>query len=218
MWLLMVAPSLAEEATVAPGISVSKRSYDVPLNEMPFFGFQEKTPEQQAADRALIASVDANGGREAGFRRVLQLAAQALAVNDLASAAKRYNQAYLLMPGAPEVYHGFAVVAAGRFRDTPFAEELFAIALRLSPNNEAVLADFGRLLLIEGKTERALPLLEVVVRHPKAGAMHWSNLGLAYAQTGQRAKACEALAMARTKSPPEALQSDLNILARAAEC
>lgn len=216
--VLAVAPSLAEEAIVAPGISVSKRSYDAPLNETPFFGFREKTAQQHAADRAFVEFVEANGGREAGLRRALQLAGQALAANDLASAARRYNQAYLLLPGASEIYHGFAIIAAGRFRDTPFAEELYTIALRLKPNDEAVLADYGRLLLTEGKPERALPMLEGVVRHPKAGAMHWSNLGFAYVQTGQRAKACEALAIARTKSPPEGLQGDLKILAGAAGC
>lgn len=208
----------AEMVLVAPGISVSKRAYAAPLNEMPFFGFQAKTPQQLEADRAFIAQIDVDRGREAGFRRALQLAEQALTTNDLALAARRYNQAYLLMPAAPEVYHGFAIIAFGRFRDSAFAQELYATALRLKPNDEAVLADYGRLLMIEGKPERALPMFEVVVRHPDAKAMHWSNLGFAYAQTGQQSKACEALAAARGKSPPEGLLSDLAILARTAGC
>ncbi|PTM42604.1 hypothetical protein [Bosea sp. 124] len=217
-WLLAVAPTLAETVAVAPGISVTRRSYDAPLNEMPFFGFGVKTAQQVAADQAFVASVETSAGREAGFRRALQLAGQALPGNDLASAARRYNQAYLLNPAAPEVYHGFAIIAVARFRDAAYAEELFAIAARLKPGDPAILADQARLLLTLGRPAEALPLLETVVRDPQAGAMHWSNLGFAYAQTGQKARACDALAQARSKSPPAGLQNDLAGLAKLAAC
>jgi predicted Zn-dependent protease len=217
-WLLAAAPSVAETVVVAPGISVTRRSYDAPLNEMPFFGFRAKTPEQLAADQTFITSVEANGGRELGFRRALQLAQQALPTNDFASAARRYNQAYLLMPAAPEIYHGFAIIAVARFKDAAYAEELFATASRLKPGDPAILADQARLFLTLGRPAEAVPLLEIVVRDPQAGAMHWSNLGFAYAQTGQNAKACESLAKAKGKSPSPGLQNDLVVLEKQAAC
>ncbi len=218
IWLAAAAPAQAETLLVAPGVSVSKRSYDAPINEMPFFGFREKTPLQLKADREFVAYVDAHGGREKGVQRAAQLAAQALATGDFALAARRYNQIYLLKPGASEAYHGYAIIASARFRDQAFAEELFALALRLKPGDEAILADYARFLLTERQPGRALPMLEIVVRHPAATAIHWSNLGLAYAQTGQPAKACEALHVAKGKSPPNSLLNDLQFLAQTAGC
>jgi Tfp pilus assembly protein PilF len=218
VWLAAAAQAAAEMVIVAPGISVTKRSYDAPINEMPFFGFREKTADQLEADREFIASVDLHGDRERGVQRAIQLAAQALAAGDIALAARRYNQIYLLKPDASEAYHGFAVIASARFGDEAFSGELFAVALRLKPNDEAILADYARHLLIQRQPGRALPMLEIVVRHPAATAVHWNNLGFAYVQTGQPAKACEALIAARSKSPPASLLNDLKVLAREAKC
>ncbi|WP_436148398.1 tetratricopeptide repeat protein [Bosea sp. LjRoot90] len=218
IWLAAAAQAAAETVLVAPGISVTKRSYDAPINEMPFFGFRAKTADQLETDRAFVASIEAQVGRERGVQRGAQLAALALASGDFALAARRYNQIYLLKPEASEAYHGFAVIASSRFSDHAYAEELFALALRLKPNDEAILADYARHLLIQRQPGRALPMLEIVVRHPAATAVHWNNLGFAYVQTGQPAKACEALSTARSKSPPAALLNDLKVLARDAKC
>jgi Flp pilus assembly protein TadD len=212
------ASAVAETGEVAPGITIAKRRLDAPINEQPFFGFQTKTAAQIEADRRFIADVTANPGREAAFRGVIRAGGTALAVNDFALAARRFNQAYLLSPSAPEVYHGFAAVAAGRFRDAAFAEELFLIALRLKPGDPAIQADYARLLLIERRAAAAVPLLESVVRHPNALAMHFSNLGFAYAQTGRREQACEALRMAESKAPPLELRSDPGALRQIAGC
>ncbi|MDP3407919.1 M48 family metallopeptidase [Bosea sp. (in: a-proteobacteria)] len=222
-WLVAVAPlasapASADSVVVAPGVSVTRRSYDAPLSELPFFGFRDKTVDQLAADRAFIAAVEAAGGREVGYRRALELAQQALAANDLAGAARRYNQAFLLIPNAPEIYHGFAIIVVGRFKDAAYAEELFATAARLRPGDPAILADQARLFLMLGRPAEAVPLLESVVRDPQAGALHWSHLGFAYAQSGQAAKACDALAMARRAPPPVAPPSDLTTLSRLVAC
>lgn len=215
---IMTGQARAETVTAAPGITVSKRSYGAAANEEPFYSFREKTPQQRAADAALLAAVDAGPGREAAVQRLLQLGLQALVISDFGEAARRYNQAYLLQPGRAEIYHGLAAVTAGRFGDAAFAEELFGTALKLKPGDTIIEADYARFLLLQKRSAEAVPLLEAVIRRPDAQAMHFSNLGFAYAQTGQNAKACESLAKARGKSPPPGLQNDLAILAKLAAC
>jgi predicted Zn-dependent protease len=215
---LATAPLAAGTVTVAPGIVVSKRTYGAPLNEEPFYGFRDKTAQQLAADQNLLATVDAAPGREAALQGLLARGGRAIAAGDFAEAARRYNQAYLLKPDSAEIYHGFAIVADARFKDSAYAEELFAVASRLKPGDPAILADQARLFLTLRRPAEALPLLETVVRDPRAGAMHWSNLGFAYAQTGQNAKACEALAKAKGKSPSPGVQSDLVALEKRAAC
>lgn len=165
-----------------------------------------------------MATVDAAPGRDAALEALIARGNRAIATGDFGEAARRYNQAYLLKPDRAEIYHGFAIVAVARFNDAAYAEELFATASRLKPGDPAILADQARLFLTLGRPAEALPLLETVVRDPKAGAMHWSNLGFAYAQTGQNAKACDALEKARSKLPPAGLQNDLSALEKRAAC
>jgi Flp pilus assembly protein TadD len=208
----------AEPIEAAPGIVVSRKAFPAPVNEQPFYGFREKTPQQRAADAALLASVDAGPGRVAAVQRLLDLGLQALATGDFGQAARRYNQAYLLQPGRGEIYHGFAAVAEGRFKDAAFAEELFQIALKLKPGEAAIQADYARFLLIQKRAGEAVPLLEAAVRNPRAQAQHWSNLGFGYAQTGRLKEACESLRVAESKGPPAELRSDLGILRQIAAC
>jgi len=79
---------------------VSRKAFQAPVNEQPFCGLREKTPQQRAADAALVATVDAGPGRAAAVQRLLDLGLQALAAGDFGQAARRYNQAYLLQPDA----------------------------------------------------------------------------------------------------------------------
>ena len=146
------------------------------------------------------------------------LVLQAFAVSDFGQAARRYNQAYLLQPGRAEIYHGLAAVAAERFNDVAFAEELFQIALKLKPGETVIQADYARFLLIQKRAATAVPLLESAVRDPQAQAHHWSNLGFAYAQTGRLEEACEALLMAEGRKPPAGLAPDLSVLRQIAGC
>lgn len=216
--LAFSAPAFSETIETAPGIAVSKRDFEAPVNEVPFYGFRAKTPEQSAADAKFLVEIDGASGREAAARQLIQQGGQALMAGDLATAAKRYNQAFLVRPGAAEVYHGFAVIVAARFKDAAYADELFRIAHRLQPEEPQLLHDYSRFLMVEQRPAEALPLLEALVKHPKAGATNWNNLGFAYALTGQNPRACEAAKQAQTKSPRGKAQKDLEILRQVASC
>ena len=60
IWLLAVtAPAYAQpqKVEIAPGVSVSRKTYRVPANEAPFFNFAEKTEAQKASDQKLVDAV-----------------------------------------------------------------------------------------------------------------------------------------------------------------
>lgn len=209
---------LAETGEVAPGLTISKRRFDAPIDEQPFFGLATKTPQQLAADRQFVDTVVATPGREPAYRGAIAQGWAGIRANDFALAARRFNQAYLLVPTGAEAYHGFAVVAIGRFRDADLADELFRLALRLKPDDGPIQADYARFLLTERRAAAAVPLLEAVVRDPRAQAQHWSNLGFAYAQTGRLEEACRALRTAEGKEPPAEITRDLGALRQIAGC
>ena len=61
----------AEVVEVAPGVQVTKTTFDAPADEQPFFGFETKTAEQRAADRKLVDELIATtGSREQAFEAV----------------------------------------------------------------------------------------------------------------------------------------------------
>jgi predicted Zn-dependent protease len=216
--LLDAGLALSETITVATGITVSRRDFEAPVNEVPFYGFRAKTPEQLAADAKLLAEVDSSVGRPAGVQRLFDLAAKALSSGDAATAAMRLNQAYLLSPGEARVYSGLAAVVALRFNDPQYADELFQIAQRLNPADPQTLHDYSRFLLIQRRPSEALPLLEKLVQHPKSAAQQWSNLGFAYAMTGDMKKACASAHRAEQMTPDANTLRDLVILNQSASC
>lgn len=211
--------AMADLVDVAPGIKVTKRTYTVPVNEQPFYGFADKTPEQRAADESFVtALIAAAGGRQQAYEATTARGWKAVTNGRLGEAALRFNQAFLLAPDASGVYQGFATVAQMRFKDTAFADELFKIA-RKQPNPlKSLNADYGRFLLIAKRPDDALPVLEqAVIDSPELGDA-WSNLAFARLQTGNRVTACEAAAEAAKRKPTAAVNTDLAILRSKAEC
>lgn len=106
----------AQQVEVAPGITVTRKTYPVPANEAPFFDFVEKTPRQREVDDHLvtealkIAPDRAKAAQYAigsGWRELL-------ANRDPAAAARRFNQAFLLEPHQSGIYQGFAAVVETR--------------------------------------------------------------------------------------------------------
>src|SRR5712691_1965051 len=70
---LISAGMAAEKIEIAPGVHVTKKSYNAPNNEQPFFGFMEKTTELRATDAKFVAVVvSAVGSRQKALDETLR--------------------------------------------------------------------------------------------------------------------------------------------------
>lgn len=213
------APAQAQKVEVAPGVSVSRKTYPVPSNEAPFFNFLEKTEAQKAADQKLIAAVlervpdrskAAGTAVDAGMRALLS-------DNDAATAARRLNQVYLLDPQQSGIYHGYALVVAMRFKDFDYADELFRLAARMKSPAPSLRADHGRTFLIAGRPAEAKPLLEQAVKDAPDWAVPRMNLTWAVLLTGNRDEACR-LATKVKGTDLESVERDLALFKQKAGC
>jgi Flp pilus assembly protein TadD len=215
--LLLAHPAAAQCVQVAPEICVTKKSYDAPVNEQPFYGFAAKTPAMIEADEKF--ALEANKiGKDKAFAASLLRGEEALSKNDLATAARRFNQAFLLEKSESRVYHGFALVALYRFRDLAYAEELFTIARRLPNPAPSLRGDTGRLLMLAKRPGEARPFLESGVKDTPNAPAVWADLAFARLFTGDRAGACEASQQALRLSPPQVLADGINVMRSKAGC
>lgn len=213
------ADAQSQKIEVAPGVSVTHRTYQVPINEAPFFNFSEKNEAQRKADQKLIENVlreipersKAADAAIAAGTRVL------LGENDVSTAAKRFNQAYLFDPQQSGVYHGFAMVVASRFQDFEYADELFRIAARMKSPSRALSADHGRMFLIAGHPAEARPLLEQAVKDTPDWAVPRMNLAWAVLLTGNRDEACRLKEQVKGKDIDK-VESDLALFKQKANC
>lgn len=217
--LTLIQPASAETVEVAPGVQVTKKTYSVPINEQPFFGFAVKNAEQRAVDEAFVKGItQAAGTRERAFDEATKRGWLAISSGNVAEAAKRFNQAFLLAPEQSRVYHGFAAVAQIRFQDSDFADELFKIA-RKQPNPLKTLnADYGRTLLIAKRPSEAQPVLEQAVKDTPEFGDAWTNLAWARLQNGDRAAACAAAEEAAKQRPSSNANAGLAALRSSAQC
>ncbi len=136
---------------------------------------------------------------------------------DFVTAAKRFNQAYLLDPMDSALYHGFAVVVFERFRDIAYAEELFQAAAKANSPFSTLSADHGRILLIAGRPADAMPLLEKgMLANPK-WATPRVNLAWAKLMTGSSEAACKLIA-GIAADDMTADQNDIALIRTRAKC
>jgi Tfp pilus assembly protein PilF len=217
--LALVLPAMAETVEVAPGVRVTKKTYSVPSNEQPFFGFVIKTQAQIAADEKLTSEIaQLSVSRERILSETLKRGWAALTSGDLVTAGRRFNQAYLLNPSESGIYHAFAALVQTRFNDREYADELFQVALKQPHPAETLRADYGRFLMIVKRPVEARPVLEqAVIDAPKFGNA-WSNLAFARLQTGDQPGACTAAAQAEKLVNFDNVKSDLALLKREAHC
>jgi predicted Zn-dependent protease len=218
--LMLACPAVAEMVEVAPGVHVTKKTYPVPDNEQPFFGFVvTKTPAHIAADEKFVTQVvQLSGSRPRAVDEALKRGWGALLSGDAVMASRRFNQAYLIAPEQSGVYHAFAALVQTRFNDTDYAQELLRVALKQPNPPDTLRADYGRLLLIAKRPADARPILEqAVVDTPKFGNA-WSNLAFARLQTGDRLGACEAASEAEKLANLDNVKSDIVLLKREGKC
>jgi hypothetical protein len=202
-----------------PDATVTRKTFPVPANEAPFFGFADKSAEQKAADEALISGVLE---RVPDRSRVAQMAVAAgwpalIARGDFATAGKRFNQAYLVDPRASGSYHGFAAVAASRLKHFDFADELFRVAPRMNNPAPTLSADHGRVLLMANRPADAKPLLEGAILDNADWAVPRANLAWASLQLGDAKAACR-LAGEAVGRDAASITGDMEALKRQARC
>lgn len=209
----------AETVEVAPGVQVTKKTYPVPENEQPFFGFSIKTSAQHDADDKFVAQVvQLSGSRQQALEAALKRGWGALLAGDVITASRRFNQAYLIAPEQSGIYHAFGALVQMRFNDIEYADELLRIALKQPKPAESLRADYGRMLLIARRPADARPILEqAVVDTPKSGNT-WSNLAFARLQTGDRTGACAAASEAEKLVNLDNVISDIVLLKREGKC
>ncbi|HEX6001674.1 MAG TPA: hypothetical protein VFZ16_20105 [Hyphomicrobiaceae bacterium] len=212
-------PAVAEIVEVAPGVRVTKKTYPVPMNERPFYGFATKPPSLIALDEEFVANmIRDTGSRQRALDEALKRGWNAFHSRDFVIASRRFNQAYVIMPEASGVYHAFAALVQTRFNDMDYADELFRIALKQPEPSQMLRADYGRHLLMAKRPVDALPMLEqAVIDAPKFGNA-WSNLAIARLQTGNRSGACAAAAEGEKLPNPGIVISDIALLKRSAKC
>lgn len=212
-------PLAAEQIEVGNGIYVTKKSFQVPANEQPFFGFIEKNEAQREADDRLLSSIAESGvSKEYAFNKAMLRGWQAFHKGDAALAGRRFNQAWLIDPTQAAVMHGFAVLAATRFNDPEYAEELFETGSRMDNRPPGYMADYGRFLLIQKRPKDALLILEDAVRVSPHNVTAWSNLAWARLKTGRRDRACDAAERSQRLRPPPPVASDLKAIIKIAKC
>lgn len=224
-WLMALAvvslagAARAETVEVAPGVQVTKTTFDAPPDEQPFYGFAAKTAGVRAADEKLLPDlIAATGSREQAFETVTLRGWKAIQGGRMVEAAKRFNQAYLLMPERSAVYHGLAMVTQMRFNDLAFADELFRQAYKQPHPLKMLNADYGRLLLMQKRYRDAQPVLEKAVVDTADFGDAWAYLAFAKLQNGDKAGACTDAAEARKQKPSRSTVRDLAHIEKDAEC
>ena len=117
--------------------------YSQELNERPMYGGIKKTPEMIGIDNEFIDyMVRTFGSRDKAADDAIHRGFESLAKADWRMAMKRFNQAWLLSPGKPEVAWGFGAALSyeGKFEDS---KKYFQQAMALAPNSGKLLTDFG---------------------------------------------------------------------------
>jgi Flp pilus assembly protein TadD len=208
-----------ETVEVAPGVSLERRVYPAPANEAPFFNFAAPTEHQTAANERFVREVLARVPDRGKAAQMTTAAGwQALiGRNDFGTAGRRFNQAFLLDPMESSIYQGFGAIAASRFKDFVFANELFLIAARMKSPLKTLAADHGRVLLMANRPAEAKPLLEKAVRDDPDWAIPRANLAWAMFLTGQADQACRLIKEAKGRDL-HAVERDVAMLQQRASC
>lgn len=209
----------AQKVEVAPGVMVSRKSYDAPVNEQPFYGFTNKTPGMLEADRKFVEDVVQRlGTREKGADQSLRDGWTAFIRSDFVTAGRRFNQAYLLAPGESGIYHAFAALAEIRFNDDSYADELFRVAATRPNPPRGLKAHHGRLLLGLKRPREAQPLLEQSARDVPDMPSTWADLARARLLNGDKVGACEAVSRGEALSPAANVKQRLEAVRQEAAC
>lgn len=103
--------------------SCSKKEQEIPINERPMYGGIPPTPAEQKVDQEFIDEVVRKyGSREAASEKALEAAWDWFYKGDYHKAMRRFNQAWLLNPNDPRVFHGYGAALGEMGRADAFVE------------------------------------------------------------------------------------------------
>lgn len=134
------------------------RSSDI--NLLPMYGKFEKSRALQKADANLLAKFP---NRKDAATQFANRGWDYFYINDLTTAIKRFNQAWLLDSTNASAYWGFGVIEGRRGHHTE-ALRYFQTSLRHNPTNRRLLVDIGQALLDRYLVTRHLPDLNTAMQ------------------------------------------------------
>lgn len=203
------------------GADASAQSNPLPRNEQIMYGGIQKNLRERAADLIFLDKVDRSGmTRRQAAEHATKRGFQYVRSGDLATAIRRFNQAWLLDSQFGGAYWGFAVILHERDKNMVEAERMFVKAGRLLPEDADLQVDFGRFFGKTGRPRRAIEHYEQALslnsnaRDAHAGlASAWTVLG-----EFRKALAHAKISVARNEYHPEeivdVLQCFVDILDR----
>jgi len=113
------------------------------INLRPKYGHVEKTIKQKKADKEFIKrSLRLDSTLRKVSNRTIRLGFYFLYQNDIKTAMRRFNQAYLLDSTNTDIYWGFGAIyfSLGQYKK---AKEQYEEGLKINPNNTHLLTDYG---------------------------------------------------------------------------
>ena len=132
----------------------------VPIDQVPMYGGMDRqsVPQLKAADEQFISGVTKEfGSRQLASDVFVEYGIRLYRQDDLATAMRRLNQAWLLNPKNPDVYWGFACVlydqGLGKMGQM---KEMIDRALELGLSKPVALADVGRIYALCGEHDLSL--------------------------------------------------------------
>jgi tetratricopeptide (TPR) repeat protein len=173
-----------------------------PWNEQPMYGGHPKTPAMIAADERFIGESAKYGDRAHASDMSVALGWRYFREGDIATAMKRFNQAWLLDPDNGDAFHGFAVLVMERDHDAVQADRLFREGLAKPRQSPGIYLDYGRFLLMTGKPADAVAPLRHALAFPDMGPNVEALLTLALYRSGDIAAACAERARVQDNAEP----------------
>jgi len=163
-----------------------------PLNQQPMYGNQPKTQPMIDADQRFIEDALKTGlTRAQASDKSVQLGWQYFQQrHDIATAMKRFNQAWLLDPDNGDAFHGFAILMMERDHAPIQADALFRQGIAKPRQSPGIWLDYGRFLVMVKKPAEAVAPLRQALTFPDMGPDAEALLTLALAQSGDRVAAC----------------------------
>ena len=191
------------------------------IDQQAMYGGMDRTadPRLKAGDEEFIAAVTKEyGSREAASQKWVDQGFVFYFQDNYAKAMQRFNQAWLLNPQNPDVFHGFAVVYHDEGHNCD-ARDMIVRALDLGLKDPTVMADAGRIYTLCSVSDKKLDdqarasafaesdalYAQAAAAAPKVGYIYNSWATACYWR-GDYARAWEMVAAARDRGQQPADQ------------
>lgn len=199
---------------VVVACATSAAAKDYPPNELPMYGGITKTHEMVLADEAFIqAALKGGHTRAEASDMVVLLGWKYLRQGDLATAMKRFNQAWLLDPDNGDAFHGFAAMTFSRDHDAAAADKLFREGVGKPRQKPGIFLDYGRFLLMTQHPSEAVPVLKKALSFSDMGPEAEALLVIALSQMSDKAAACAELPRVQMDTQQKPIAEQLQSIA-----